>query len=55
MKSRYCTNHAVRGRIGWHLTPWERIAQEIRRRRKRREEPDVFPIVGCFAPVFPRK
>lgn len=51
MKSRYCMNPAVFKRIGRRLTVMERI----RRRFRRVEEPDVFPICGYNAPIFPGK
>lgn len=55
MISRYIYTPMTSRHLGWHLTPWARIGQAIRRHRKRKNEPDVFPIVGCFAPVFPGK
>lgn len=51
MKSRYCTNPAVYGRIGRRVT----LIERIRRRFRRAEQPDLFPIVGYFAPIYPGK
>ena len=50
MKSRYCYCPMTAKRIGRRLTLIERI-----RRRRRRNVPDLFPIVGYNAPVFPGK
>jgi hypothetical protein len=55
MTGRYIYCPMTSRRLGWHLNPVDRIRQAIRMRRKRKNEPDVFPIVGCFAPIFPGK
>ena len=55
MTSRYVYCLQVYGKIGRRVTLAERVRRWFRQRRNRQEEPDVFPIVGCFAPVFPGK
>lgn len=51
MKSRYCYCPMTAKRIGRRVT----LIDRIRRHFRRREFPDVFPICGYNAPVFPGK
>ena len=53
MKSRYCYCPMTAKRIGHRTT----LVERFRRRRawKRREKPDLFPICGYNAPIYPGK
>ena len=51
MTSRYVKCPAVYKRIGFRRSLMDRI----RRRIRRREEPDLFPICGYNAPIYPGK
>ena len=53
MKSRYCFCPAVAPKIGHRMTLMDRIRR--RRALKRQMQPDVFPICGYGAPVYPGK
>lgn len=51
MKSRYCFNPMTARRIGRRVT----LIDRIRRNRARAKTPDVFPICGYNAPIYPGK
>lgn len=51
MKSRYCYCPMTAKRIGRRVT----LLDRIRLRRRRKNVPDLFPIVGYNAPVYPGK
>ena len=51
MKSRYCYNPMTPKRIGRRVT----LATRIRRALHKREQPDVYEIIGYCAPVMPHK
>lgn len=50
-KSRYCYSPMTSKRIGKRVT----ILDRIRRNRARVKSPDVFPICGYNAPIYPGK
>ena len=52
MTGRYVYTPMTSRRLGRRVTLIERIRRSIRRRKA---EPDLFPIVGYYAPVFPGK
>ena len=52
MKSRYCYNPMTAKRIGRRVTLFDRIR---RQRAQRRNDFDLFPIVGYYPPVYPGK
>ena len=51
MKSRYCYCPMTAKKIGRRVT----LLDRIRRRRYRRENPDLFMVTGFNAPVYPGK
>ena len=51
MKSRYCYNPMTPRRIGRRVT----LADKFRRWLRKKEQPDVFEIIGYCAPVYPGK
>ena len=51
MKSRYCYNPMTAKRITMRVTLMDRI----RRAFRRQEQPDLYPVVGYNAPVYPGK
>lgn len=51
MKSRYCYCPMTAKRIGHRKT----LLECIRLRKRRKKQPDLFPIVGYNAPVYPGK
>lgn len=51
MKSRYCYCPMTARRIGRRVTLMDRL----RRRFRRRDQPDVYEIIGYCAPVYPGK
>lgn len=51
MKSRYCYCPMTPKRIGRRVT----LATRIRRALHKREQPDVYEIIGYCAPVYPGK
>lgn len=51
MKSRYCYCPMTAKRIGRRVTLFDRI----RRRKARRENPDLFMVTGYYPPVYPGK
>ena len=52
MTSRYCYCPMTAKRIGRRVSILYRIRQ---RRAQRRNQPDLFPICGYNAPVYPGK
>lgn len=55
MKSRYCYNTCVFGKVGRKVTLLERFHQWKAQRRREKECFDVFPIAGCYRPIYPGK
>ena len=53
MKSRYCYNPMTPKRVGRRVTLLDRIRRN--RAKRRREQPDVFEIIGYCSPVYPGK
>ena len=51
MKSRYCYCPMTAKRIGRRVT----LLDRIRKRRVRRQYPDVFMVTGYNAPIYPGK
>ena len=51
MKSRYCYCPMTAKKIGRRVT----LLDRIRKRRYRRENPDLFTVTGYYAPVYPGK
>ena len=52
MKSRYCYCPMTARKIG-RRSSW--LAKIRRRRMEKRNAPDMFPIVGYNAPIYPGK
>lgn len=52
MKSRYCYSPMVAKKIGRRVTLVDRIRRRI---AMRKNAPDVFPICGYNAPIYPNK
>lgn len=53
MKSRYCYCPMTAKKIGRRVTLMDRIRR--RRAIKRNGYPDLYPIAGYYAPVYPGK
>lgn len=53
MKSRYCYNPMTPKKLGRRVTLMDRIRRA--RAKSRQEKPDVFEIIGYYAPVYPKK
>ena len=51
MKSRYCYSPAVYKKIGRRVT----LLDKLRKRFRKQEKPDLFPICGYNAPIYPSK
>ena len=51
MKSRYCYNPMTPKKVGRRVT----IATRIRRYLRKRDQPDVYEIIGYCAPIYPHK
>lgn len=52
MTSRYCYCPCTAKKIGRRVTLRTRLKRYFKRRR---EEPDIFPVVGYFQPVYPTR
>lgn len=53
MKSRYCYNPMTPKKVGRRVTLMDRIRRS--RARRKREQTDVFEIIGYCAPIIPHK
>lgn len=55
MTSRYCYCPMTSKRLSMKITLADKVKRFFRRIEIRRIEPDLYPIVGYNAPVFPGK